>query len=81
MFEDEIPKELVPGEKYSGKQIFYFLAEYSGRRIILSAEEIRDHLKYTVTNVIERFVHHADRGSVQIPASISVIYEVIQSSQ
>jgi hypothetical protein len=78
-FEDEVPKELIVGGEYTGREFKIFMSEHQNIRIISkSCKEFTEWMteKLQVLEIIEGFIHYNDTNSYYVPNHVSKIYIV-----
>lgn len=53
MYEDEIPKELVKGNTYSGQELKFYL-QNNKKEVLLSDGMLMEHIDYVVEDIIHK---------------------------
>lgn len=82
MVVNEVPKELVIGETYTGELLKRFVsANLADHAVILSVSPLWDEMEYRLTAIKERYIQRAERSIFQMPLPAasplcSRIYEV-----
>lgn len=77
--ESEVPKELIVGSKYTGRELGIFMNEHQNIKIISKSCGQFSELVTTplrVLEIIEGYVHYNSKGTYIIPSQITKIYIV-----
>lgn len=78
-YEDEIPKELKVGEKYTGRQLLIYSLNNSN--VYLFSKSCQrfaewDENNYKISSILDGYLHYSDvsQATYHIPNAVSTIY-------